>query len=56
MNGLKYLHESGVAHRDIKPDNLIISKDKKTLKIADFNVSKKFTEKVMMTKTGVDEW
>lgn len=45
-----------MCHRDIKPDNVLISKDSKKLKIVDFNVSRKFLNRTMRTKTGVDEW
>eukprot|EP00939_MAST-03C_sp_MAST-3C-sp1_P003044 g3044.t1 len=37
--GLEYLHHHDVFHRDIKPSNLLLSQDKKILKIADFGVS-----------------
>lgn len=39
--GIEYLHESGVAHRDIKPDNLMLALDG-TVKIVDFGVSSFF--------------
>jgi len=38
--GINYLHIKGVCHRDIKPDNILVSKDGKIVKIVDFNVSK----------------
>ncbi|KAH6572956.1 hypothetical protein BASA50_009122 [Batrachochytrium salamandrivorans] len=41
--GTEYLHEHDIAHRDIKPDNLLISGDG-TLKIVDFGVSEIFTK------------
>ncbi|KAJ3394194.1 hypothetical protein HDU84_009514 [Entophlyctis sp. JEL0112] len=40
--GIEYLHEHDIAHRDIKPDNLLISKDD-VLKIVDFGVSEIFS-------------
>ncbi|MDP3591936.1 protein kinase, partial [Phenylobacterium sp.] len=37
-SGLRYLHECGVVHRDIKPDNLLATSDRRVM-IADFGVS-----------------
>ncbi|KAK4123193.1 kinase-like protein [Parathielavia appendiculata] len=39
--GIEYLHSQGVVHRDIKPDNLLLTDDD-VLKIADFGVSEMF--------------
>src|SRR5260370_25391621 len=38
--GLAHAHESNVIHRDIKPQNLLLSADHETVKIADFGVAK----------------
>lgn len=38
------LHSKGIAHRDIKPQNILITKDKK-LKLIDFNISKKMKQR-----------
>lgn len=35
MNGLEYIHQKGILHRDIAPDNIYITKNK-TIKILDF--------------------
>ncbi|KAH9905308.1 protein kinase-like protein [Xylariomycetidae sp. FL2044] len=40
--GVNYLHSHGIAHRDIKLENLLITKDSK-LKITDFGVSEVFS-------------
>ena len=39
LNSIKYLHSLNIAHRDIKPDNIIITKDKKKVKLIDFGSS-----------------
>jgi len=41
LKGLSYLHEQNIVHRDVKPENLLISKDYK-LKICDFGFARQF--------------
>jgi serine/threonine-protein kinase len=38
--GLAHAHSRGVIHRDIKPHNLLLTEDRRTVKIADFGVAK----------------
>lgn len=39
VSGLKYLHEKKICHLDIKPENIVINTEKKTVKIIDFGFS-----------------
>ena len=41
MQGIEYCHVRGVIHRDLKPQNILISRDHR-LKIADFGLARAF--------------
>ena len=41
MRGIGYVHQMGICHRDIKPQNVLIDPTKGTLKICDFGSAKK---------------
>ena len=43
LDGLAYCHSMGVMHRDLKPQNLLVSKSLDTIKIADFGLARTFT-------------
>jgi len=53
--GLEYIHQNNIVHKDVKPDNIIISYDFKTIKITDFGIAKlpkKIWRKDIFPKSG----
>ena len=43
-DAIKYLHSNKIAHRDLKPQNIIVTQDNK-VKVIDFNISKWFVDR-----------
>jgi len=40
INGIKYMNENQIIHRDIKPKNILLTDENRTLKICDFGLAK----------------
>ena len=52
LNGLHFLHSSGVIHRDVKPDNILVYRqDPIHIKISDFGLAKVFSSKLQATES-----
>ncbi|MGI9034540.1 MAG: protein kinase domain-containing protein [Pyrinomonadaceae bacterium] len=52
--GLSFAHSKGVIHRDIKPQNLLLTRDRQTVKIADFGVARITQNDSPITRVGTN--
>eukprot|EP00448_Togula_jolla_P008642 CAMPEP_0170616514 /NCGR_PEP_ID=MMETSP0224-20130122/25909_1 /TAXON_ID=285029 /ORGANISM="Togula jolla, Strain CCCM 725" /LENGTH=328 /DNA_ID=CAMNT_0010942313 /DNA_START=41 /DNA_END=1028 /DNA_ORIENTATION=+ len=52
MDTLGYLHQRSIIHRDIKPANILVSPDKKDIRLIDFGTAIKLAEAESLTVTG----
>jgi len=53
-SGLANAHASGVIHRDIKPQNLLLNADRRIVKIADFGVARLESTEGAITRVGTN--
>ncbi len=53
-SGLAHAHKCGVIHRDIKPQNLLLTADKEVVKIADFGVARLDGSDGAITRVGTN--
>jgi serine/threonine protein kinase len=52
--GLGHAHKNGIIHRDIKPQNLLLTADRQTVKIADFGVARITQSDSPITRVGTN--
>lgn len=52
--GLAHAHKQGIIHRDIKPQNLLLTGDRKIVKIADFGVARSTQAENPITRVGTN--
>lgn len=53
-SGLAHAHKCGVIHRDIKPQNLLLTEDREIVKIADFGVARLDGTDGAITRVGTN--
>jgi serine/threonine protein kinase len=53
-SGLAHAHKCGVIHRDIKPQNLLLTSDRQIVKIADFGVARLEAHEGAITRVGTN--
>ena len=52
--GLSHAHKNDIIHRDVKPQNLLLTADRKTVKIADFGVARVSQSDSPITRVGTN--
>ncbi|KAL3725838.1 hypothetical protein ACJRO7_030814 [Eucalyptus globulus] len=53
---MEYLHANNIIHRDLKPSNLLLTEDKKHLKLADFGLAREEVTAEMTGEMGTYRW
>ncbi|MCC5945898.1 MAG: protein kinase [Bernardetiaceae bacterium] len=53
LEALKFVHQEGILHRDIKPDNLIVRKEDNQITLIDFGIAREYVEDETKTQTAM---
>ena len=48
ISGLQYIHQCGIAHRDFKPENILLTNNNTILKIIDFGLSNSYKKNQLL--------